>query len=288
LKSFVPWEWLRNKLDQINSQVKSGTKIGIALSGGGVRGIAHLGVLKALNEANIFPQQVSGTSAGAIAGTLYCYGYSPDEILEIILKTNFFRFLRPAISWRGILKMEVAETLYGQYMSHNDFSDLKIPLTIAATDLSKGQTVYFSEGEIIRPLMASTCIPGMFDPISIQEDYFVDGGVLNNMPIDPLEGNCDYIIGVNCNHLPEVHNIANIKKLIERTVIMAMNCNVYSRVPRCDYFIEPPGLARFGVFDIKKAKEIFEAGYREALSYLLSHPSLTDLGSIVDKQKKSP
>ncbi|MEX2591945.1 MAG: patatin-like phospholipase family protein [Anditalea sp.] len=266
--------------------MKTATKIGIALSGGGVRGIAHLGVLKALNETGIFPDRVAGTSAGAIAGTMYCYGYTPDEIFDIIIKTKFFKFLRPAISWKGILKMDMLESLYGQFLAHNDFSNLKIPLTIAATDLSKGKVVYFSEGEIIKPLMASTCIPGMFDPISIEGDIYVDGGVLNNMPIDPLEGQCDYIIGVNCNHLPEVHNIGNIKKLIERTVIMAMNCNVYSRQKRCDSFIEPQCLGRYGAFDIKKAKEIFGEGYKGAIAYLETDPNLVALGTLEKEKRK--
>ena len=263
--------------ETLSSEAKP--RLGIALSGGGIRGVAHLGVLKALNEAGIYPSHVAGTSAGAIAGTLYCYGYSPDEIFELIVKTKFFKFLRPAISWRGILTMEVIKPLYGQYIQTKNFSELKIPLTIAATNLSKGVVEYFSEGEMIRPLMASTCIPGIFDPITIGEALYVDGGVLNNMPIDPLEEKCDYIIGVNCNHLPEVHDVPNMKKLIERSVIMAMNCNVYNRKPRCDFFIEPPGLAHIGVFDIKRAQEIFDAGYKETLTYLGSHSQLAELSN---------
>jgi NTE family protein len=264
--------------------VKPNLKIGIALSGGGIRGVAHLGVLKALNEAGIHPDYVSGSSAGAIAGTLYCYGYTPDEIFELIVKTKFFKFLRPAISWKGILTMEVIEPLYGQYIQTNNFAELKVPLFIAATNLSKGHVEYFSEGEIIRPLMASSCIPGVFDPITMHNELYVDGGVLNNMPIDPLEERCDVIIGVNCNHLPEVHDVPNMRKMIERSVILAMNCNVYNRKPRCDYFIEPPGLAHFGVFDVKRAKEIFDAGYQETLRYLGQHLTLVGLGDL-NKEK---
>jgi len=259
--------------------VSSNKKIGIALSGGGVRGISHLGVLKALNEAGIFPTRVSGTSAGAIVGTMYCYGYSPDEIFQIIKDTNYLKFLRPAISWTGLLKMDILQTLYGQYLGENNFSNLKIPLTIAATDIGRGKVVYFSEGELILPLMASTCIPGMFDPIVVEGNFLVDGGVLNNLPVEPLDGVCDYIIGVNCNHLPEQLNITNIKKLIERTVIMSMNFNVYSRKNKCDFFIEPHGLARFGVFDIKKADEIFEAGYNGAIAYIEGNKALQNLAT---------
>jgi NTE family protein len=257
--------------------MNSNKKIGIALSGGGVRGIAHLGVLKALNENGIFPNRVSGTSAGAIAGAMYCHGYSPEEIIDIIIKTNYFKFMRPAISWTGILKMDIVEHLYQKYIPENDFSSLKIPLTIAATDIKRAKVVFFSEGPLIKTIMASSCIPGMFDPIAIEGNYYVDGGVLNNLPVEPLDGICDVIIGVNCNHLPIEHSITNIKSLIERTIIMSMNYNVYSRKNKCDYFIEPPGLARYGVFDIKKSKEIFEAGYQEAVSVIQSNQELQKL-----------
>ena len=84
-------------------------KLGLALTGGGARGIAHLGVLKALLEQGIQPTMISGVSAGAIAGALYAAGYHPDEVLDIIISTNMFRFLRPAMSRVGILKMERTE-----------------------------------------------------------------------------------------------------------------------------------------------------------------------------------
>lgn len=267
--------------------MNSNRKIGIALSGGGVRGVSHLGILKALNQHGIFPNRFSGSSAGAIAGALYCSGLEPDEILEIIIKTNYFKFLKPAISWTGILKMDSVEELYAKYLPTNNFADLKIPLTVVAVDIKRAKVVYFSEGELIKPLMASSCIPGMFDPMEINKVFYVDGGVLNNLPVEPLEGICETIIGVNCNHLPIEHNIKNIKSLIERTVIMSMNYNAYSRKNSCDYFIEPQGLARYGVLDIKKAKEIFEAGYQTAIEYIAENPGITDLAIQKKKTVKS-
>lgn len=264
--------------------MKSNLKIGLALSGGGVRGISHLGVLKGLKEVGIIPTKVTGTSAGAIAGAMYCEGYEPEEILKIIVETNFFKFMRPAISWKGILKMEIVESLYRVYLGHNDFSKLKIPLSVVATDISKGKSVYFSEGELIKPIMASSCIPGMFEPIVIDKKHLVDGGVLNNLPVEPLEGICDFVIGVNCNHLPEEMNIKNMKNLIERSVIMSMNYNVYSRKSKCDFFIEAVGLGKFGVFDIKKAPELFQAGYDRTMEYIEENPSILELAV---KTKKS-
>ena len=251
----------------------------MALSGGGVRGISHLGVLKALNEASIFPTHLSGASAGAIAGTMYCSGYSPEEILKIIVDTNYFKFIRPAISWKGILTMSQVEKLLKLYLKENTFSMLEIPMTVVATDIQKGKAVYFSDGELIKPVMASSCIPGMFEPIQYDNKFLIDGGVLNNLPVEPLDGVCDTIIGVNCNHLPEESNIKSMKGLIERSVIMSMNYNVYSRKNKCDYFIEAHGLGKYGVLDIRKASKIFDFGYTTALEYIDKNPSILDLAS---------
>ncbi|MEX2511625.1 MAG: patatin-like phospholipase family protein [Cyclobacteriaceae bacterium] len=255
--------------------MKADKNIGIVLSGGGIRGVSHLGVLKALNEASIYPTHLSGSSAGAIVGAMYAYGYRPEEILEIIIQTNYFKFIRPAISWKAILKMDAVDSLYAKYLPENDFNALQLPMTVAATDLQKGQTVYFSKGPIIKALMASSCIPGMFEPILIEGKYYIDGGVLNNLPVEPLEGICDLIIGVNCNQLSVDQNITNIKGLIERTVIMSMNYNVYIRKEKCDFFIEPKGLARYGVLEIKKAREIFQEGYQAGVSAIEGVQSLS-------------
>ena len=259
--------------------MKSKVKIGIALSGGGVRGISHLGALKALNEVGIFPTKVTGSSAGAIAGAMYCQGYQPEEVLKIIVETNYFKFMRPAISLKGILNIESVGDLFKLYLPHNDFAQLKVPLAVAATDIRKGKVVYFDEGELIKPIMASSCIPGMFEPVQIAGKFFVDGGVLNNLPVEPLEGICDVVIGINCNHLPEESNIRNMKNLIERAVIMSMNYNVYSRKAKCDYFIEAHGLGKYGVFDIKKAPQLFQAGYQEAMKVIEVNPSILELAN---------
>jgi len=259
--------------------------VGLALSGGGIRGISHLGVLKALNEVGIYPTKVTGSSAGTIAGAMYCQGYRPEEVLKIIVETNYFRFMRPAISWKGILKMESLADLFNVYLPHNEFSKLQIPLTVAATDIRNGKVVYFDEGELIKPILASSCIPGMFEPIQIGDRFLVDGGVLNNLPVEPLEGICDVVIGVNCNHLPEATNIRNIKNLIERAVIMSMNANVYGKKSICDYFIEAPGLGKYGVFDIKKAPELFQAGYDETMRVLEDNPAMQELMTLPKQEK---
>ncbi|MDH5602425.1 MAG: patatin-like phospholipase family protein, partial [Cyclobacteriaceae bacterium] len=103
-------------------------KIGLALSGGGARGIAHLGVLKALEEKKIKPSIISGTSAGALTGALYAYGYSPDELFDIIAKTRIITAMRPSLSVKGLLKPETLGDILKKYIEKDDFSSLKIPL----------------------------------------------------------------------------------------------------------------------------------------------------------------
>ena len=254
--------------------MNSKPSIGLALSGGGVRGISHLGVLKALNEVGIFPNQISGSSAGAIVGVMYCQGYSPDDVLKIVIETNYFKLMRLAISWKGLFNLDSLAELLKTYLPVDEFSALKIPLHVAATDIGKGEVVFYNSGRLIEPILASSCIPGMFEPIEYDSRYLVDGGVLNNLPIEPLKEKSDLVIGVNCNHLPELGKVRNVKNLLERAVMMNLNFNVYTRKGACDYFIEAPGLGKYSVFDLKKAPELFQAGYEEAMRVIEANPSL--------------
>jgi NTE family protein len=249
-------------------------KIGVALSGGGARGISHLGVLEALEEYGIHPTYLSGVSAGAIVGALYAAGNKPWEILRFIVKTKIFKFFKPDTSLTGLLRIEATEKLYEQMLKENSFASLNIPLTVSATDIEYGEIVYFSEGELIKPLQASSCVPVLFAPVEINSRYYVDGGVLNNLPVEPLEGKCDYIIGVHSNALPAQFRVTNIKQMIERALHLAINTNIEGRKQKCHFFIEPPKTAFFGVYDVAKAQEIYQVGYEYAKEYLKQLPFL--------------
>jgi NTE family protein len=108
--------------------------------------------------------------------------------------------------------------------------------------------------------------------------------VLNNLPVEPLQSSCDVLIGVNCNHLPELAAVRNVKNLLERAVMMNMNFNAYSRKSACTYFIEAPGLGKFGVFDLKKAPEFFQAGYSQAMKVMEANPSLLEISQPLQPQ----
>jgi NTE family protein len=110
-------------------------------------------------------------------------------------------------------------------------------------------------------VLASCAVPVVFQPIRIGDDAFIDGGVLNNLPVEPLIGKCDVIVGSNCNPVSEDYQPGNMRSLMERSLLMAINVNTFSKRELCDLFLEPDALNGFGAFDFSKAKEIFEIGY---------------------------
>jgi len=235
--------------------------IGIALSGGGVRGIAHLGILKALEEAGIKPVMLTGTSAGSIVGAFYAAGYPPDSILNIISKTKLFKILRPSFNWKGLLTLEKTYAFFKSFLPTNSFETLKIPLYVCATNVKNGKTAFFSSGELITPVIASSAIPVLFTPVEIDGEYYIDGGVVNNLPVEPLVGHCDKIIGLHCNPVDENFEVENMKNLLERTFLLTISRNIESRKLDCDVFLEPYELRKFGALEFSRIQEIYDLGY---------------------------
>jgi NTE family protein len=252
-------------------------KIGIVLSGGGIRGVAHLGVLQALSDAGIRFHHISGTSAGSIVGALFAQGHPPEVIFHAFLKTKLSRFIRPLPGASGLLSLANTEKLFLDYLPHNSFEGLKTRLTIATTNFSKGELVYFSSGYLIQAIQASSAIPGVFKPVMIEGSMYVDGGVLDNFPVEPLRKTCDFIIGSSCNHLPEVTKITNFRKLIERASIMSINSDMKIKRGLVDVLIEPKGMGETSVFDVSKAEQIFWLGYNAALQTLKTNEKLQAL-----------
>jgi NTE family protein len=237
-------------------------KIGLVLSGGGARGVCHLGVIKALEEAGVTVDYISGTSAGSIIGALYSYGYTPDEILHIIVSTSFFRSIRLSWTLTGLLKLDGLRDLILKYIPENTFDALKIPLTLAATELKKGQVKYFAQGELMGPLLGSCCVPAVFNPISIEGGLYVDGGILDNLPVKAIRDKCDVIIGSHCNFITSEFDVKNMRSVIERSLLMAINGNTIINKSLCNVLIEPPAVGKFSGFDLGKAKEMFDIGYQ--------------------------
>lgn len=236
--------------------------VGIVLSGGGARGIAHLGILKALEEFNVRIDCISGASVGAILGALYASGHSPDKIMDIILSTRILRSMRPAWTLNGLLTMERLKEVLLRHMPHNAFESLNTPLTVAATDIRKGRSVYFSQGELIPALLASSCVPAVFNPVEYQGGTFVDGGIMDNLPAGVIRKQCDLLIGLHCNYINTEFDVKNFRSIIERSLLMAINGNTTISKGYCDVLIEPPEAGKMSTFDVGRAKELFAIGYR--------------------------
>jgi len=252
------------------------TKVGIVLSGGGIRGIAHLGVLKALINAGIKISHISGTSAGSIVGAFYASGIDPEEGLEIFMRTKLLRFIRPAGSL-GLVSIEHTSTLLKNFFPEDRIEDLKIPLTIAATNFSEGKIVYFKKGPLIKSIQASCCIPGIFRPITIDGQLYVDGGILNNFPVEPLMSDCDFIIGSSCNHLKPITSVTNITSLMARAGLMTVNKDMEQKAAFCNILIEPKGMGEISTFDMKKAETIYWLAYEETLKTIRNNEQINTL-----------
>jgi len=237
-------------------------KIGIALSGGGARGIAHIGVLKALDEFGVEISVISGTSAGSIVASFFAYGIKPDQILQHVSHLSLLKSLRLAWTRGGLLTMDALKDLILENIPENNFSALKIPLTVAATEIRKGEVNYFASGELASAVVASCSIPAVFRPLHFNNCLYVDGGLLDNLPSNCIRDQCDFLIGSHCNKISDEFDPKNLKVVIERSLLIAISANTQQSKQLCDIVIEPPAMDRFTVFDIGKAQEIFDYGYR--------------------------
>ena len=248
----------------------SSKSIGIVLSGGGSKGIAHAGALQFLTEQGIQPSCIAGTSAGAIVGGLFAFGKTPEEILEFFKSIYFFHWKHFTFKKPGIVDSESFKKYFdGIFGENTTLAELKIPTYITATDMVKGKLKIFSpETRVVDAVLASTAVPGMISPYIIKEKLYSDGGILNHFPADLLQGKCDSIIGVYVSPVQniEAKNLNSIKSVTYRALeLLTANSNL-QKFNHCDLIIEPKELTNFSTFETNKAKMdlIFESGYNEA------------------------
>ena len=246
----------------------SNKNIGISLSGGGAKGIAHIGVLKALEENGISPQFVSGTSAGAMVGVLYAAGKTPDQILKITKKSSLFKlFTWRGATWRGFADVSYIRDVFELHISADDFGALSKKFYVAAANISQGKGEIISEGKLFDAVIASASMPLVFKPTIMHGDAYIDGGLFNNLPVEPLKEQCKTIIGVNVCPCGYADNLSNIINIFDRCFSLMVWANVETRLKSCDIAIQPETSA-YGTFDISKADEIFQVGYDAAIAHM--------------------
>ncbi len=243
--------------------------IGYALSGGGARGFAHLGAIKALEERRLKPDIIAGTSAGALAGVFYADGFAPDEIVDMFKDTKFKQFVEFTLPTSGLFRPTGLYDFIKKNLRSKTFDQLQIPFTAVATDWEKGRYVSFAKGDkLVDAVVASCCVPLVFSPIKIDGRYYVDGGVLKNLPASVIKDHCNVLFGVNVAMAMPAEDKNNLKYFAERTFTMMATSNTLADKKLCNVLIETEGLDKYWMFDLSHTDDIFKTGYEAAVRKL--------------------
>ncbi len=241
-------------------------KVGLALSGGGAKGIAHLGVLKALEEKGIKIDIISGVSAGAIVGALYADGHSTESISKFLQKNTLFKMVSFNLPKNGgLASTDKFKAKMELMLRAKTFEDLQIPLIVNATELNAGKNVYFKSGELLNCVVASASVPIFFNPTTINGKQYVDGGIFCNLPASVLRNECEILIGVHVNPTSPKENTDGVLDVAERIFHLAVNGNTVEQKKYCDIVIETTKAKKFGMFDVAKADIIYKIGYDYAM-----------------------
>ncbi len=278
------------------AQLAAEQRIGLALSGGGARGLAHIGVLKVLDEYGIVPDMVAGTSMGALIGTLYSVGWTPDEIAALFERSDwremmtgsisrsdyytgekrwgpnanyYFRvedFFNPQLPRSFLSNNRLLQNLFNltfPYSNVTSFDSLAIPLRIVATDIETGEPVIFRDGALHEALCATLSFPSVLAPFKAHGHYCADGGIVMNLPIQVLE-NVDYCIGVKTSSpLKPTNDLNDVIDVLNQSMNINMIWRVEQALHDCDLLICPK-LDDVSLFDFDRAEEIIAAGEKAA------------------------
>ena len=210
-------------------------RLGLALSGGGAKGFAHIGVFRMMEECALRPDIIVGTSAGALMGTLFADGYSAAEIQELFTGREF-----------------------------SEFAQLQIPMVIVATDLDNGESHEFRSGPIVEAVTASCSIPIIFSPVVINGVHYVDGGLFHNFPVSIIREECERIIGVNVSPLIPQKYKQTIFHIAERSYHYMFRANTLEDREMCDVLIEAEEFGLYKTFDLENVDVICNIGYSAA------------------------
>lgn len=249
-------------------------KVGVALGGGGTRGFAHLGVLKALREKGIVPEIFSGTSAGAIVAALLAAKINPDTIMETIEDINIADAAKINLNSKGLANLENLKNLVDEILEGKNFSDLEVPLYICVSNLNTGKVEYFNSGNVAMAVQASASIPILFSPVEINEQLYVDGGLLDNVPVKPLINQCERIIAIDIMPTQEMETIDGIADMIIQ--VLQMNVSMQKEKKEdCDLLINVEGLSEYTILNTNSNEKIFEIGYNYTKN--LEIPNIAEL-----------
>jgi len=244
-------------------------RTGLVLSGGGARGFAHAGALKALEEMGIKPDILAGVSAGSVAAVMYAAGISPEKMLELFLNARFSDFCELGIPKDGFFSLDRFRAFLRKNIPYANLEDLPIPVTVGATDLDNGKKLAFTTGRLDEVVAASCSIPIVFKPIKIDGTRCVDGGVLHNLPAWTIRDRCKYLIAVNCSPLTKTTVKNTLIDIAFRSYELMAKTNTVADMELCDIVIRTDEIARYRAFNLKQIEKVFESGYRDTMNFLL-------------------
>jgi len=250
-----------------------GVRLGLALGGGGAKGLSHIAFLKVLDGLGIKPAAISGTSIGALIGGLYAFGLSGGEIEKLFTDLGLLEMGRMLdISWRarsGLIKGEKLMSFMRRLVHGRRIEELTIPLKIVATDFWKRVQVVLDRGDLVEAVRASVSIPGIFEPVSLGDRILIDGGVVNPLPYDVIRRECDLLVAVDVSgqktppeaagEKPNVFEcILSSFQILEAAVIESK-----MRLSQPDLVLKPR-LQNVRVLEFYRVREILEGVQAEA------------------------
>ena len=258
-------------------------KIGLCLSGGGALGFAHIGVIQALEDHRIFPDVISGSSMGSIVGSIYAAGYTPAQMLQFIKDgklykiTNIMNF-QPAFWKIGLSDHAPIVTLMNEFIPNNSFDKLEKKLYVCVSNLTSASWEIISKSEKLDMwVAASCCIPGIFNAMKINNMMYVDGGLLNNVPSQPLREKCEFIIGSDViPHLTAKKKLKPRDTLVKSLRVAQHQSSLPGRV-LCDFLIEPEAIEKYNEFNFEAYQSIYQYGYRAATQFIAKNPDILKL-----------
>lgn len=237
-------------------------EIGIVLGGGGARGFAHLGVLKALEEQGVIPDICAGVSAGAVVGSFWAANQSIEDTYEFLKSRKIISYKKVKWPKIGLLNLNSLQTDIEKRIPFKNIEDLPRPFFIGVSNFTQGRPEYIKQGNLATYVLASSSIPVVFPPVTIDGDLYVDGGLFNNLPVTPLNAICKKVIAVNISPTAPRNNITNILNVATRAFQLSVSANMMHNKLQADILIEPKELSSFDLLDISNAEEIFDLGYQ--------------------------
>jgi NTE family protein len=243
-------------------------KIALVLGGGAARGFAHVGVIRALEQEKIPIDMIVGTSVGSLIGAIYANDVNSFELewtAFTLGKDDLFDYgIFSAITGMGLAKGDKLEEFVRTKISTANIEDLKLPFAAVATDLNRGTRVVLDKGSVARAVRASSAIPGVFNPVEFQGRLLVDGGLMDNIPIDVArERGADIVIAVDISENVVNFNITNIVDVVLQSVNIMFDENCKNKKKDADVLIAP-AVGDVGMMDFTQKKRCMQAGIEAA------------------------